>query len=380
MEEKTMRALVVEDDPSWQTILGEILTDRGLKVDVTDNLDEAISLIRSASHRLAIVDLSLDGSDHRNRDGLRVLDAVKTYDPGCVTVMLTGYATVELAVDALTAHGAFTCLRKETFTRSAFREVVDEALATARPWAESGAEGGSLDQEASVSFEAGERPDHIRTALVVDDDAGWRAILAELLREAGYETRICNGLGEALGCLGRERYSLAVVDLSLSGQDKSPRSRLASIPTGADAEPDGYRLLGLTRASGIPTIVVSGITSPKEIEHTYDEYGIFACLEKQTFDRQAFIRAVGDVASAGQIDGELELLTERERQVLTLLVRGVTNQDIADSLMISINTVKRHLKAIYKKLEVSTRSAAVAKALNAGLSTGAGPLLSHMED
>ncbi|MBN1119950.1 MAG: response regulator [Anaerolineae bacterium] len=380
MDEKTMRALVVEDDPSWQTILSEILTDRGLKVDVTDKLDEAIILMRSASHRLAIVDLSLDGSDHRNRDGLRVLDAVKTYDPGCVTVMLTGYATVELAVDALTAHGAFTCLRKETFTRSAFREMVDEALAAALPWTESGVEGTPVNLDEAVPFDTGEKPEQVRTALVVDDDAGWRAILGELLREAGYETRVCNGLGEALGCLGRERYSLAVVDLSLSGREKAPRSRAMSAPGSAGDEPDGYRLLGLTRASGIPTIVVSGITSPKEIEHTYDEYGIFACLEKQTFDRQAFIRTVGDVASAGQIDGELEQLTERERQVLALLVRGVTNQDIADSLMISINTVKRHLKAIYKKLEVSTRSAAVAKALNAGLSTGAGPLLSSMED
>ncbi len=378
MDEKTMRALVVEDDPSWQTILSEILTDRGLQVDVTDKLDEAIVLMRSASHRLAIVDLSLDGSDHRNRDGLRVLDAVKTYDPGCVTVMLTGYATVELAVDALTAHGAFTCLRKETFTRSAFREMIDKALATALPWIES--EGAPVDLDEAVPFDTGEKPDQARTALVVDDDAGWRAILAELLREAGYETRVCNGLGEALGCLGRERYSLAVVDLSLSGREKAPRMRALAAVGSVSDEPDGYRLLGLTRASGIPTIVVSGITSPKEIEHTYDEYGIFACLEKQTFDRQAFIRTVGDVASAGQIDGELEQLTERERQVLALLVRGMTNQDIADSLMISINTVKRHLKAIYKKLEVSTRSAAVAKALNAGLSTGAGPLLSSMED
>jgi DNA-binding NarL/FixJ family response regulator len=93
-------------------------------------------------------------------------------------------------------------------------------------------------------------------------------------------------------------------------------------------------------------------------------------LQKQAFDRHAFLRTVGEIQSAGQIDGELDCLTDRERQVLALLTKGVTNKDIADTLMISTNTVKRHLKAIFEKLEVHTRAAAVAKALSAGLSAG----------
>ncbi|MCI9596954.1 MAG: LuxR family transcriptional regulator [Firmicutes bacterium] len=48
-------------------------------------------------------------------------------------------------------------------------------------------------------------------------------------------------------------------------------------------------------------------------------------------------------------------LTEREFEILALLYEGDTNQSIADQLVISINTVKRHIQNIYKKLSVSSR-------------------------
>jgi DNA-binding NarL/FixJ family response regulator len=49
---------------------------------------------------------------------------------------------------------------------------------------------------------------------------------------------------------------------------------------------------------------------------------------------------------------------------LELLAQGMTNKEIADSLVISTNTVKRHLKAIFEKLDIHTRSAAAAKAIS----------------
>ena len=51
------RGLIVEDDPAWQEILAELLTDMGLAVDIADSLDAAIAALRAASHRLAVVDL-----------------------------------------------------------------------------------------------------------------------------------------------------------------------------------------------------------------------------------------------------------------------------------------------------------------------------------
>jgi len=56
-------------------------------------------------------------------------------------------------------------------------------------------------------------------------------------------------------------------------------------------------------------------------------------------------------------------LTERERDVLTLLVAGRAIKEIADDLIISPDTVSTHLKSIYKKLEVGSRAEAVAEAL-----------------
>ena len=100
------RALIVEDDHSWQQILSEILSDSGLDVDVADNVEQATVILKENPHRLAVVDLSLSPKDHNNYDGLRVLDAVRRVDPGCQTILLTGFATVELAVTALTDYGA----------------------------------------------------------------------------------------------------------------------------------------------------------------------------------------------------------------------------------------------------------------------------------
>lgn len=56
-------------------------------------------------------------------------------------------------------------------------------------------------------------------------------------------------------------------------------------------------------------------------------------------------------------------LTVRELDVLTLITEGLNNQEIADRLCISLNTVKTHLKSIFQKLEVEDRTGAALKAL-----------------
>lgn len=56
-------------------------------------------------------------------------------------------------------------------------------------------------------------------------------------------------------------------------------------------------------------------------------------------------------------------LTEREREVLALLVEGLSNQEIADRLFLGIGTVKFHVRNIYSKLGVDNRVAAVTLAM-----------------
>jgi DNA-binding NarL/FixJ family response regulator len=363
MNPAVTRALIVEDDRSWQQILTELLTDAGLTVDLASNLQDALQRVKEAPHRLAIVDLSLAESDHRSRDGLRVLEAVRRQDPACRTVLLTGFATVELAVSVLTEYGAFTFLRKENFQRARFRELVNRILMTAPPTV--AGRPGLSDAGQATGRESGRvalsAPPN--RALIVDDDAGWRSILSELLEDTGYQVRLCNSFGEAIGCLRREKYNIAVVDLSLTGSELPG-------PSGPEAALEGYQLLSATKAADIPTIVVSGIASVDDIQRAYDQQSIFAYLEKQTFDRAAFRRAAEEAHKSRFVVNELQLLTDREREVLALLAGGMTNKEIAETLVITTNTVKRHLKAVFEKLDIHTRSAAAAKAINAGIGTG----------
>jgi DNA-binding NarL/FixJ family response regulator len=60
-------------------------------------------------------------------------------------------------------------------------------------------------------------------------------------------------------------------------------------------------------------------------------------------------------------------LTQRESEVLSLMVAGSSNRAIAVKLVIGEETIKSHIRSIYRKLEVTDRASAVAKALREGL-------------
>ncbi|WP_306317406.1 MULTISPECIES: LuxR C-terminal-related transcriptional regulator [unclassified Streptomyces] len=62
------------------------------------------------------------------------------------------------------------------------------------------------------------------------------------------------------------------------------------------------------------------------------------------------------------MDVPTERLSARERDVLDRLAQMMTTEEIADELYLSVNTVKTHLKSVYRKLAVSRRSAAVRRA------------------
>jgi DNA-binding NarL/FixJ family response regulator len=62
-----------------------------------------------------------------------------------------------------------------------------------------------------------------------------------------------------------------------------------------------------------------------------------------------------------------EELTQREVQVLQLLVKGLANKQIGDNLSISEHTVKDHLKSVFGKLQVEDRTEAVTAAIQRGI-------------
>lgn len=66
-------------------------------------------------------------------------------------------------------------------------------------------------------------------------------------------------------------------------------------------------------------------------------------------------------------EGLVEPLTAREAEVLALIASGDNNQTIADKLFISVRTVKKHVSNIFGKLNVSSRTQAVAQSRGLGL-------------
>lgn len=351
------RVLVVEDDRSWQQILSEILRDSGFIVDQVDDLDSAIRTIAEQSHRLAVIDLSLAGADHSNQDGLLVLDYLNQHDPDCVTILLTGFATVEIAVTALSEKGAYTCLRKEVFHRGEFTDLLNKALSI--PPKTTIIEKEDIQPEIRVQMSSSAiKP--VVSILVVEDDAGWRNIFREILEDAGYQVNVCSGYGEALGYLKRNSCDVAVVDLSLEGKGYPVSRRSDDLLQNFE----GYHLLSVFQTRNTPRIVVSGEASIKEINSVYNEQDIFAFIEKQTFDRKCFLEIIENAIQTQSDRILLDKLTSREREVLELLAQAKTNKEIAETLVITQNTVKRHLKAIFEKLDIHTRSAAAVLAAN----------------
>ena len=76
--------------------------------------------------------------------------------------------------------------------------------------------------------------------------------------------------------------------------------------------------------------------------------------------------AAGPAAAAGSLD-PFPGLTEREREILDLVARGLTNAEIARRLVVSDKTVRNHVSNVFAKLQVAGRAEAVARARDAGL-------------
>lgn len=78
-------------------------------------------------------------------------------------------------------------------------------------------------------------------------------------------------------------------------------------------------------------------------------------------------RKVVDYFNKGNLGGNDYNLTQRENEILTCLVDGTDSHSIANNLFISYETVRNHLKNIYRKLQVTSKSQAVSKALRENL-------------
>lgn len=77
-------------------------------------------------------------------------------------------------------------------------------------------------------------------------------------------------------------------------------------------------------------------------------------------------KVVGYFHQGGRKSKEEIGVTEREREILTELSRGCSYQQVGDALFISVDTVRHHIRNIYRKMQVHSQSEAVTKALRQG--------------
>ncbi len=184
--------------------------------------------------------------------------------------------------------------------------------------------------------------------LIVEDDPAWQEMFAEMIADAGFRSIVVSSYGQAVIALSQRRYVLAVVDISLSLPDHADRG-------GVEVLREIVKLPGR-----LPTIVVTGYASIDLAIETLAELNAVHFFRKEDFNRREFLQTVKREALA---DDLLQTLSNREWEVLKLMGDGKTNKQIAEVLMVSVNTVKKHAQNIYTKLNVNTRAAAVGKAV-----------------
>jgi len=339
-------ALVVDESPRWRGLVADALREQGWAVTTAAALPES----EAGGHDLAVLEWAPDAASEAGlRAYLEAPDSRRTQ-----WVLLTPRPLGE-AGPALRAHTAVLgVLDKSQWSAAALLAVTAQAAQAAEP----------ADPPPAVAA-GGPK------VLVVEDDANWRAIYAELLTEVGYAPYFAVSYGEARGWLQNETFDLAIVDLNLAS---------SAAPSG---NRDGFFLLRAAKQRGVPALVVSALGDPDDIDRAYDEFSIFTFVEKEGFDRRNFGRLLEaawrsrtppPAAAEGdeQAPTLIEKLTPREREVLALLTQGLTNRQIAEALLISANTTKKHVDHILQKLGASTRAGAVALALGGNHIAGNG--------
>ena len=105
--------------------------------------------------------------------------------------------------------------------------------------------------------------------------------------------------------------------------------------------------------------------SPDDLVHTIHS----AYLGKLSLSPEMLELVMAEQAGSSPKPNVDTLLTEREVDVLRELVRGSTNQEIADALHVSATTVRSHISSILRKLQLNNRTQAALFAIDAGLVT-----------
>ena len=207
--------------------------------------------------------------------------------------------------------------------------------------------------------------------LIADDHAvvreGTRQIL-ERETDLTVVAEACNG-EEAIKLAGTSRPDVAIIDISMPNVDGIEATKQIKtlypgiavlILTAYDDEQFVFSLLE-AGAAGYLLKSVRGQEVVEAIRQVYNgESVLHPAIARKVLNRFA--------PKPGRLERKKpdKILSSREMDVLNIAARGLSNQEIADELCLSLRTVQAHLGHIFNKLQVSSRTEAVVRAIKEG--------------
>ena len=216
--------------------------------------------------------------------------------------------------------------------------------------------------------------------LVVEDEPLLQQRLRGVLLQLGYTPDalvFAASLAEARACLAAQPVALALVDLALP--DGSGMALIAQMR----AEDPGLGILVVSAWSSEEAILGAlraGATGYvlKERDDIEVSLSIRSVLRGGAPIDPFIARRILDLlpaqasaataeASAATAEASAEALSKREAEILQLVADGLSNREIAEQIFLSPHTVACHIKGIYRKLAVSSRTRAVHEARVRGL-------------
>ncbi|MGI5291170.1 response regulator transcription factor [Nonomuraea polychroma] len=204
--------------------------------------------------------------------------------------------------------------------------------------------------------------------LVADDQALIRASFRRLIDSApGFQTVGEAATGaQAVTASARDRPDLVLMDVRMPEMDgieatrricaDYPQTRVLMVTT---FDLDEY-VYGALQAGAAGFLLKD--TPPAELIRSMNVIASGESLLAPTATRRLIQRFVNPPSRAGGLD-----ITEREREVLVLVARGMSNAEIAQSLYVSLSTVKTHVSNLLTKLDARTRVHLVIAAYEAHL-------------
>ena len=201
-----------------------------------------------------------------------------------------------------------------------------------------------------------DRTESRQPVLIVDGDEEYCAFVSDHLSRAGYSSRQVSTAADAIALAHRERLAAVLLEVSLP-------------------EACGYEVcheLRVEHGDGLPIVFVSGDRTASADRVAGLLVGADDYLLKPTDPDELVARVRRLVARAaapaeGAPRSGSSELTRRELEVLRLLADGLDQNAIAGKLVISQATVATHIQRILKKLNVHSRTQAVALAYREGL-------------